>query len=244
MDRIVIVNRSTVLSDAEVEAVVPALQAQVHEDFAPLWGIDAEIVFGPASTDPAKTWLLEILDHTDVEGAGGYHVDENGRVSGEVFAADAIAAGEAWTVDASHELLEMLADPTAGTDPGRFVDLIGRYAGLQCLREVCDAVESDALGYDRAGADGAPVLLSDFVLPRYFGQENPPAAGMRADFGGHLPLGAVAPTLLSGGYLGIYDPATGQWSQVSDFVAGRRSRRAMRHGRTAWAAAHIFGGPR
>jgi hypothetical protein len=230
MDRIVIVNRSTCLSDDEVSAVVPALQAQVSQDFAPIWGIDAEIVF---TRFPNPTgWLLEILDRTDVPGAGGYHVDEAGRVSGKVFAMDAMQAGEAWTVDASHELLEMLADPTTDV----MVDLAGRHAGLQCLREVCDAVEAGELGYNRQGADDTQVPLSDFVTPSYFGEQN--GGGFAyADFRQALPAGAVAPQLMQGGYLGIFDPATGQWSQVSNFTrAGVRSRRAMRHGRTAFAA--------
>jgi hypothetical protein len=225
MDRIVIVNRSSVLTDAQVQAVVPALQAQVTHDFAPLWGIDAEVVFG---ADPIEGWHLAILDTTDMAGAGGYHVDEQGRVSGKVFAKDAIAAGEAWAVDASHELLEMLADPTAGTDPAQFVNLTGRYAGMQCLREVCDAVEDDSLGYSRPGADGKPVLLSDFVLPEYFTG----AAAMSYDFGDHLH--APAPALLHNGYLGIYDPATRQWSQVSDFAHLARATRSR--GRVLWGA--------
>jgi hypothetical protein len=230
MDRIVIVNRSTCLSDAEVQAVVPALQAQVHEDFAPIWGIDAEIVF---TRFPQPTgWLLEILDRTDVPGAGGYHVDEAGRISGKVFAMDIVQAGEEWAVDASHELLEMLADPTTNV----MVDLTGRHAGLQSLREVCDAVEDDQFGYSRPGADGAPVALSDFVTPSYFGGQN--GGGFAgADFRQALPADAVAPQLMQGGYLGIYDPAAGRWSQMSDFDrTGRRSRRSLRHGRTAWAA--------
>jgi hypothetical protein len=125
-------------------------------------------------------------------------------------------------------MLEMLADPTTAT----MIELQGQWQGYQCLREVCDAVESDALGYIRAGANGIAVLLSDFVLPAYF-FEGQPSNGTY-DFLGQI--GGAAPTLLQGGYLGIYNPATGQWSQVSDFdlMTGRRSRRALRHGRTAW----------
>jgi hypothetical protein len=53
-------------------------------------------------------WPLSILDTTDVPGAGGYHDDDGGLVQGCVFAADAMQYGEAWTVNATHELLEML----------------------------------------------------------------------------------------------------------------------------------------
>ena len=44
MDTIVIVNHSSV-ADAEISNIIPALQAQVSEDFAPIWGVDATIEF-------------------------------------------------------------------------------------------------------------------------------------------------------------------------------------------------------
>jgi hypothetical protein len=228
MDTIVIVNRSSV-ADAEISNIIPALQAQVSEDFAPVWGVDATIEFvAKRAHAPQGAWQLEVFDHTDVQGAGGYHVDNKGRVSGKAFWLDAVEGGEQPSVDVSHEMLEMLADPTTAT----MIDLQGQWQGYQCLREVCDAVESDELGYPKPGVDGTAVLLSDFVLPAYFFQGNPSAG--KYDFRGQI--GGAAPTLLQGGYLGIYDPTTRQWSQVSDFdlATGRRSRRALRHGRTAW----------
>jgi hypothetical protein len=234
MDRIVLVNRSSV-ADAAIANIIPALQAQVTHDFAPIWGIEATIGFTPKGVEPeAGSWELAILDHTDIEDAGGYHVDQNGRVSGKAFWLDAIEANEAPSVDVSHELLEMLADPSAGTDPTKFVSL-GNYrgGGYECLREVCDAVESDALGYTHPGADGKPVPLSDFVLPEYFGGHSTarvpglPAESM--DFMGHLT--AAAPALLPDGYLGLREP-DGTWTMVSDFAmrpTGRhqRSKRRM-----------------
>ena len=45
--QIAVINASTVLNDAEVQAAVPALQTQVHRDFAPPWGIDADLMFVP-----------------------------------------------------------------------------------------------------------------------------------------------------------------------------------------------------
>jgi hypothetical protein len=228
MDTIVIVNRSSV-ADAEISNIIPALRAQVSEDFEPRWGIGAAIEFVAKNAHaPHGAWQLEIFDHTDVPGAGGYHVDQNGRVSGKAFWLDAVEAGEQPSVDVSHEMLEMLADPTTAT----MIDLQGQWQGYQCLREVCDAVESDELGYSKPGGDGTAVPLSDFVLPAYFFQGDPSAG--KYDFRNQIE--GAAPTLLQGGYLGIYDPRTGRWSQVSDFdfTTGRRSRRALRHGRTAW----------
>ena len=151
---IVIVNKCTVLTDADIQAVIPAVQAQVTGDFAPIWGASATLQFlGKGKHVPANIWPLYVMDHTNTPGALGYHQDSHGRVSGRVFAADDQEYGVSWTVDLTHELLEMLGDPTTNT-------LIKLPDGKECLQEVCDAVEDDAVAYEKGG-----VLVSDFVLP-------------------------------------------------------------------------------
>lgn len=212
MADIVLVNYSTVLTDDEIEAVIPAFQAQVTEDWEPAWaGRGATIHFASRDTKLAEGWWpLYILDHTDIQGAGGYHQDDTGTPTGKVFAGDAMEFGEAWTVDATHELLEMLGDPQTNTI------LPIPYTHLHCLQEVCDACEADRYAYEKNG-----VLVSDFVLPGYFTGKG----GPDFDFKGHL-LGH-APTLLHGGYLGIELP-NGQWTQVvKRDETGFMSRRAM-----------------
>jgi len=125
------------------------------------------------------------------------------------------------TVDLTHELLEMLGDPTTN-------NLINLPDGRQCIREVCDAVEDDSIGYMKNG-----VLVSDFVTPAYFFESN----DTKYDFCGRLT--GPAPALTPGGYLGIYDPTTGQWTQVTARLQnGQQSYRSRRHGRTAWHAVH------
>ena len=217
---IVIVNKSTVLTDAEITAVLPAIQAQVDEDFMPIWHARAKLSFVGAGHHVARDdWPLYIMDHTNQPGALGYHQDSHGRVSGRVFAADDKTYGVSWTVDLTHELLEMLADPTTNT-------IIEMPDGRSCLQEVCDAVEDDAVAYTKNG-----VLVSNFVLPSYFYK----GEGHKYDFRGKLH--GPAPALTPGGYLGIYDPATGQWTQVTAHLAdGRTSPRSRRHGRTEWHA--------
>jgi hypothetical protein len=221
MTEIVIVNRCSVLSDAHIQAVIPAIQAQVTEDFAPIWEAGAEIEFvGKGGKVPKGSWPLYMMDHSDEPGALGYHVDQHGRIEGKVFAADDQRYGVSWTVDLSHELLEMLGDPTTE-------DMINLPDGRQCIREVCDAVEDDSIAYMKRG-----VLVSDFVTPKYFFK----AGGAdKYDFCGKLE--APAPALTAGGYLGIYDPKTGQWTQVTARLHnGRQSYRSRRHGRTGWRA--------
>jgi len=41
--KIAVVNASTVVKDSAVKPVVDALQIQVHRDFAPAWGVDADL---------------------------------------------------------------------------------------------------------------------------------------------------------------------------------------------------------
>ncbi len=82
------INSSTVVADSDVQAVVPALETQVHRDFCPAWGIDADLVFvAKDQPPPAGSWRLAILDNSDQAGAPGYHdVTCDGLPLGRVFA--------------------------------------------------------------------------------------------------------------------------------------------------------------
>jgi hypothetical protein len=224
MDEIAIINKCSVLSDDNVQAVIPAVQAQINEDFAPIWNVEATVQFiGSGQHVPKGIWPLYLMDHSDQPGALGYHVDSRGRIEGKVFAADDQQYGVSWTVDLTHELLEMLGDPTTNT-----IINLEDGSGRQCIQEVCDAVEDDSIAYMKDG-----VLVSNFVTPAYFFK----ADGPKYDFCGKLT--GPAPTLTPGGYLGIYDPSTGQWTQVTARLQnGKLSPRARRHGRTAWHAVH------
>ena len=134
-----IVNSSTVLTDAEVRPMVDALQQQVNDDFRSPWGIDADLTFIPSgATPPAGTWWLVILDDSDQAGALGYHdLTPDALPMGKVFAGTDLKLGYTWSITASHELLEMLADPNINLTV--FVQMQHhRHAlclrGLRCLR--------------------------------------------------------------------------------------------------------------
>jgi hypothetical protein len=111
--RVAVINNTAVLADDEVKAVVTALQTQVHRDFAPAWGIDAEVTFAPKKRHPPKdSWWLVLLDDSDAVGALGYRqLTPDGLPLGKVFVKTAHEAGASWTVTASHILLELLANP-------------------------------------------------------------------------------------------------------------------------------------
>jgi hypothetical protein len=227
--QISIINASTVLSDSEIEPVVEALQQQVTNDFKPAWGIDAELSFVPLGEQPPPdTWWLGILDDSDQAGALGYHdLTTAGLPLGKVFAGTDLKYGYTWSVTASHELLEMLADPNINlTVLVQTSDTAGRLYAY----EVCDACEADQFGYDIDG-----VTVSDFVLPAWF--EDFRAKGS-TQFDQQNAIESPF-ELLEGGYIGVFDVNSGSgWHQVTaekkptnillrGNVGSRRERRAV-----------------
>lgn len=186
------------VSDQEVAAIVHALEQQVAQHFGPAWHIGAHFEFVPSNkTPPAGAWLVALLNNSDQAGALGYHdLTPDGFPLGKVFAGTDRQYGQSVSVTLSHEVLEMLADPwinlTAQADDGKF------YAW-----ESCDAVEDDSLAYEIGG-----VLVSAFVTPEWFGH----GAGEVC-----YPSGRVQQPfeLAKGGYIGVFDPASGQgWTQL------------------------------
>jgi hypothetical protein len=217
---IAITNVSTCLSDGQVEAAIPALQRQVSLDFKAYWEVDCELTFLPKEQPLTEGWWqISVTDNPDQAGALGYHeLSSRGTPLGNVFAALDLQSGGSWTVTLSHELLEMLADPwinwcAQGSD--------GRIYAL----EVCDAVETDRLGYRID-----EVLVSDFITPSWF----EPTRADRVDFKRRIskPL-----QLASGGYISVLDEG-GRWIQMAEQgrsavpipSGSRRQRRTMRKG--------------
>lgn len=203
MISVAIQNKSTILKDADLAAAVPDLQIQVSRDFAPIWGVDAQLILVPSNQlPPANAWLLVALDNSDQAGALGYHEIQSLIPYGLFFVESDIQAGLSWTVTASHELLEMLVDPwvfsTVMIDQGR--SLFGT-TGVALAQEVADACESDQFGYKINNT-----LVSDFVTPAWFGA----SSGNKFDFAGHC---SQAFQLLTGGYIGLRSYRAGQWSQ-------------------------------
>ena len=200
---IAIINESTVLTDAQVQTTMAALQIQIVRDFAPVWGCLAKFVFfGKNSTIPPAYWQMAIVDDSTVADALGYHdLTASGQPLGIVAAQTTIQDGESWTVTLSHETCEILRDP--------FINIaceVDNTAGVPTTfysAEVSDACEDDQYGYLINGQ-----LMSDFVYPNWF------MPGMSApyDHMGHV----TAPfQLLSGGYISVLDVTTQNgWQQL------------------------------
>jgi hypothetical protein len=168
-----VANISRQLGATEFQAAVAAIGRQVMEDFQPEWSIaaylrstafklghrkapiqghhDAIIYVGDASEDPT----------TGVDGALGYHSDNHAGVPyGFVYLDICEQLEESWTSTLSHEVLELLADPTA-------VFTVSAPAPHQKHSvyydlEVCDPTQGDSYEIDS-------VTVSNFVGRRYFG---------------------------------------------------------------------------
>lgn len=206
MIKVCVLNQSTVVSDADAQRCVDALQIQVNRDFVPFWGMLAQLNFHPSKIAAPDTWQLVILDDSDQADALGYHeLTAGGLPLGKVFAKSDQLAGTLWTVTASHELLEMLVDPdcnlTAESDNSDgSIDMFAY--------EVCDAVEADSLGY----AIGA-IVVSDFVIPDWFIPSSASLGESQYSFRNNVKAPfQIAP----GGYISILKVAAGaQWTQVT-----------------------------
>lgn len=223
---ICLINRTSRIRDARFAAILHALQAQCAEDFCPVWGIAVPVLHlvGRNEQPDPSHWKLWFRDTSDDAGALGYHEDASGVPEGFVFVEDDIRYGSAISVTASHELMEMLADPTTT----RMGPTIG---GAQYIVECCDACEADEDGYLKLG-----VQVSNFVLPAYYGLIPAGGAG-RGPYDFRDLLTAPCPMLRPGGYIMALE--NGAWtSKMARYEDGTLSHRAIKPlGRTARRAA-------
>jgi hypothetical protein len=201
--KIAIINQSTALSDMEVSSTVASLQKQVTVDFAPLWGVNAELFLTHKLKTPlANAWQLVILDDSDQADALGYHdLTPNGLPVMKVFAKTASQDGVSWTSVASHEVLEALADPFV--DSTIFVET-GTTDGRLWPVEVCDPVQGDLY---KIGT----VEVSNFVTPQWF--MTTPPAGSTFDF---LKRTTHSFDIRPNGYMEYFDVKNGSgWQQIN-----------------------------
>jgi hypothetical protein len=108
------------------------------------------------SSDIRSNWRLIVVDHPlnfDGTPATGFH-DEDGTGPYAIFTLGSSGSVAGIFLDASHELEEMLVDPSAN----RFIN--GWYA------EVADPVV--CCHYEVTLSDGTVQPLNDFVLPHWF----------------------------------------------------------------------------
>jgi hypothetical protein len=169
-----IANISTEIGSDDFQAAVAAIGRQVSEDFKPEWGIDAnlrgatlDLGNNPAPIVGNHDAIIYLGDqsqdpNTGIDNALGYHADNfEGVPYGFVYLDVCAEIGEPWSSVLSHEVLELLGDPTAaiaviGPAPDGSGDNV--YYDL----EVCDPTQGDLYQIDS-------VTVSNFVGQAYFG---------------------------------------------------------------------------
>ncbi len=195
--QIALVSETPDLSSGQLAPIGAAVQRQILNDFAPLWGVQGSVdVFDTFHDIPLGYWPIIIRDDIESNDAGLHKHDENNQP----FALVAYTRG--WELAVSHEALEMLVDPSGNhLVPG---DSIKAGQGrVMYLQEICDPCAGLEFSYLIDG-----ITVCDFCTQRYF--DAIPTPGTLYDFRGAIsqPL-----EVLSGGYVSWQLPETGEWWQ-------------------------------
>jgi hypothetical protein len=184
---IAIVNKSAVVADQDVAQWAAAIARQVHEDLAPAWKIDANVVF--QQDPPAGAWVCTIED-SDVGSVTtgvpmGTHAVLKDGTPGCSVNAGMIVTYQLGSVSMplSHEILEMLVDPWLSNVT--FLPASTPTSATVYLREICDPVAG--YGYEIDG-----VTVSDFSHPEFW-TPGFPAPGTKYDRLGIATI-ALSPT--------------------------------------------------
>ena len=215
------------LTDEKVQDGLRAVNRQIAHDFKPYWHMAAELrLEGAIGRNPDADKLPELhgdaiiylWDDVDVDDALGYlDLHARGTPFGFVFTELVKQLDEPWTVTFSHEALELLGDPeanrlVAGPHPGDPKTEVFHWY------EMCDAVQDE-----KYKVDG--IWVSNFLLPLYFTRDA--EEGGRNDFLGRRykgkPLASFG--INPGGYIGFYNPKTGQHETFALSNDGRARQR-------------------
>jgi hypothetical protein len=157
---------------ADLLSVSAAVQKQLIDDVAPVWGIYGSIDAFPAlDVVPPDYWPVIVSDEFDFPPLGFHH-----DLDGNPFAL--VKHTDSWSMSVSHEVIEALIDP----DGDRWTtapSVVPEQGTVEHLVEVCDPAEAAAYSYEIDG-----ILVSDFYTPHYFDDEFRP--GVRYSFRGNL----------------------------------------------------------
>lgn len=134
-----------------VESVAKGIQEQIEGDFNKAWGAaygNSASVTTSGSPRPQQDIVLYIVDQSSY--GLGYHTYDPGQ--SYPFYGEITGSGDYWSITASHEVLEALADP-----------YVSNCAPSGYLQEVGDPVE------DLSYKTGSGIYVSDFAFPSWFG---------------------------------------------------------------------------
>jgi hypothetical protein len=204
--QVVIIDMTGAVDAALLHRAALAIDQQVSHHLAACWkGIDAHVTTAPSiSALPPGAWPVFLLGNLPPD-EGGVHLDEDNQPYAKVQATN----DATWTVDASHEIIEMLVDPFGNRlrashgiriESGEVVDGHGTF---HYLVEACDPCEANAFAYEIDG-----IAVSDFITPHYY--DGMAGTGVSYSFRGNVTRPRQ---MLKGGYISFKD-AQGTWKQI------------------------------
>jgi hypothetical protein len=206
--RIGLASQSASIDFSALSKAANAINLQVTRDFAPIWNVNATVVaLEDPNSIPPGVWPVFLVDDIGMDGALGFHLNDHNQPYARA------RTGPTWSLTASHEVLEMLADPSGNrlisSTSVQIVDDELQDGGgkFEYLVEVCDPSEDPANAYL---VDD--VLVSDFYTPRYF--DTVATTSARYSFSGKITRPRQ---LLANGYLSWINPVTQTLQQARAF---------------------------
>ncbi|HZZ62820.1 MAG TPA: hypothetical protein VFE63_16930 [Roseiarcus sp.] len=188
-------------------AAAAALNIQVTRDLPKFWNIDASVEYlTDAHSIPQGVWPVLIVKELPPD-EGGFHMTRHNQPYAKIVATP---GSDEWTVDASHETIEMLVDPSGNRlqtataikiSGGKIVDSVGKF---EYLVEACDPCEADASTYAING-----IRVSDFITPDFY--DPSPSTAVQYSFNGTV---TKPRQILPGGYISFIDPVSNELQQI------------------------------
>jgi hypothetical protein len=190
-----------------VHSAAMALNLQVTRDLPQFWPISATVMYLPNPKKiPAGVWPVQLVKTLPPD-EGGFHSDKHKQPYAKVIASK---SDPTWTIDTSHEILEMLVDPYGNRMQssvaieivkGKVQDGAGQYGYLV---EACDPCEDNSYAYTING-----IAVSDFITPHYYDPIVTP--GTRYSFTGAIK---GPRQILPGGYISWVNTEIDEWQQL------------------------------
>jgi hypothetical protein len=202
-----LVDTTGALDAALVEAAAAALNIQVMRDLSQFWNVQATVRYLPnPKSIPVGVWPVLLVAKLP-PGEGGVHLTKKNQPYSLVIGTP---DSNDWTIDASHETLEMLVDPSGNRlQASRAIKIVGKdtedTAGeFEYLVEACDPCEANQYAYSING-----IAVSDFITPHFY--DPVVATGTRYSFGGNI---SRPRQILPGGYISFTDPQSDNVEQI------------------------------
>jgi hypothetical protein len=190
-----------------VEACAHSLDRQVAHDLAPAWGVKANVQYVKNGRKmPTGLWLIRLVKKLPPH-EGGFHQTKHNQPYAEVIAS---ADDDSWTIDASHELCEMLIDPYGNKmQSSKAIRIDGKgvkdtEGQFNYLVEACDPCQAKECAYKIGD-----IHVSDCITPHYYDEV------LRPDTRYSLNGAVKSPRqVLPGGYISYVNEVTDEIEQI------------------------------